>query len=146
MASEDIGVLYPTQIPGYDDSADIQAALRLYHYGDSEYDVNNTQTNNIVPNSVAGAFNSLDERVTVVENKTTPSEVSATEPSSPTEGYLWLNTAGSGGSAVYGLVADYQASAPTTYLSHGRIWVKSGVTPLEMYIYNSGTSAWDRLV
>jgi hypothetical protein len=25
--------LYPTKIPGYEDAADIQEALRLYHYG-----------------------------------------------------------------------------------------------------------------
>jgi hypothetical protein len=31
MASENIGNVYPTKIPGYDDSADIQAALRLNH-------------------------------------------------------------------------------------------------------------------
>jgi hypothetical protein len=25
--------VYPTKIPGYEDAADIQEALRLYHYG-----------------------------------------------------------------------------------------------------------------
>ena len=41
MASENIGNLYPSKIPGYEDAADIQAALRLYHYGSTTYDINN---------------------------------------------------------------------------------------------------------
>jgi hypothetical protein len=31
--SEDIGSIYTTQIPEYEDGADIKAALKLYHYG-----------------------------------------------------------------------------------------------------------------
>jgi hypothetical protein len=42
MATESIGVLIPTAIPGYTDSADIQAALRAYHYGSYSYDTANT--------------------------------------------------------------------------------------------------------
>lgn len=33
--SEEIGSIKPTQIPAYEDDADIKAALRLYHYGQS---------------------------------------------------------------------------------------------------------------
>ena len=31
--SENIGSIYNTQIPAYEDNADIKAALKLYHYG-----------------------------------------------------------------------------------------------------------------
>lgn len=31
MATETIGELVPTKIPGYADAADIQAAIRVYH-------------------------------------------------------------------------------------------------------------------
>ena len=40
MAAESIGVLIPTKIPAFIDDADIQAALRLYHYGDYNFDIN----------------------------------------------------------------------------------------------------------
>lgn len=49
------GAPYLTQIPRIDENADIQTALRLYHYGS---DTNNPEP--IVANSIAGHFNSLD--------------------------------------------------------------------------------------
>ena len=49
--------LYPTKIPGYEDAADIQEALRLYHYGSNVIpttsDLNGTATS-INTKSVAG--------------------------------------------------------------------------------------------
>ena len=53
MAVESIGALYPTKIPGYADAADIQAALRAYHYGSYTYDTANTSTGSLVANSMA---------------------------------------------------------------------------------------------
>jgi hypothetical protein len=41
---ESIGTLVPTKIPGLSDPADIQAALRLYHYGDYAYNSANAST------------------------------------------------------------------------------------------------------
>jgi len=46
MASETIGTLYPTKIPGYVDNADIQAAFKLYHYGSLEYNSSNSDVAN----------------------------------------------------------------------------------------------------
>lgn len=64
MASETIGNLYPTEIPGYTDSADIQAAFRLYHYGSSAYDVENTDAAQLVNPSIAHTLNSLQDQIT----------------------------------------------------------------------------------
>jgi hypothetical protein len=54
--------LYPTKIPGYADAADIQEALRLYHYGSTTIpttsDLNGTATS-INTKSVAGHLKSL---------------------------------------------------------------------------------------
>lgn len=51
--------LFNTKIPGLSDAADIQAALRLYHYGTYEYDGSNTNTE-LIPNpSVAHHFQKL---------------------------------------------------------------------------------------
>jgi hypothetical protein len=64
MASETIGTLYPTKIPGYADSADIQAAFRLYHYGSSSYDIENSNTASLVNPSIAYTLNNLQTQVT----------------------------------------------------------------------------------
>lgn len=64
MASESIGSLYPTQIPGYSDSADIQAAFKLYHYGSLAYDVENTDVASLVNPSIAYTLNDLQDQIT----------------------------------------------------------------------------------
>ena len=42
MAVENIGGLYNTKQPGYDDAADIQAALKAFLYGSYTYDTTST--------------------------------------------------------------------------------------------------------
>ena len=91
MASENIGSLYPTKMPGYDDAADIQAALRLYHYGSETYDPLNTNEGSIVTNSIAGHLKSLDTRLDSVENTGVGSDYAATEPVSPADGFIWVD-------------------------------------------------------
>ena len=146
MAAENIGSLYPTKIPGYSDAADIQAALRLYHYGDTTYDISNTDPENLEPNSVAGSFKTLSDRVDIVENAGIPVSVTETEPTNPEDGFIWVNPEAqimTGG--VFGNVIDYQTSAPVTYVTEGRLWAKKGTSPVELYIYNGTTSEWDRI-
>lgn len=63
MAAESIGQLIPTKIPGYSDAADIQETLRLYHYGSYDYDVNNTDTAQLVSPSIAHTLNSLQTQI-----------------------------------------------------------------------------------
>jgi hypothetical protein len=63
MAAEDIGELVPTKIPGYADSADIQAALRLYHYGSYTFDINEDDPTQLVNPSIAYTLNDLEEQI-----------------------------------------------------------------------------------
>jgi hypothetical protein len=63
MAAENIGVLVPTKIPGYADPADIQAALRVYHYGSYSYDPANTSTASLVNPSIAWTLNDMQEQI-----------------------------------------------------------------------------------
>jgi hypothetical protein len=63
MAAESIGNLIPTKIPGYSDPADIQAALRLYHYGDYDYTSSNSNTANLVNPSIAYTINNLQTQL-----------------------------------------------------------------------------------
>jgi hypothetical protein len=63
MAAESIGVIYSTKIPGYADNADIQAAFKLYHYGSTEYNIANSNTENLVNPSLAYSLNDLQEQI-----------------------------------------------------------------------------------
>jgi len=68
--AEQIGELYPTQVPSLSDVADIQEALRLYHYGAptgtgvGEYDINNVNLANLVNPSIAYTLNNLQSQIT----------------------------------------------------------------------------------
>ena len=77
MASESIGSIYPTQIPGYADNADIQEAFRLYHYGSAAYNTANTNTASLVNPSVAYTLNSLQDQITSAAGSIATSFVAA---------------------------------------------------------------------
>lgn len=68
MPAESIGSLYPTAIPGYSDAADIQAALRVYHYGSYAYNTANTSTASLVNPSIAYTLNDLQTQITAGSN------------------------------------------------------------------------------
>jgi hypothetical protein len=142
MAAEDIGYLFPTKIPGYDDAADIQAALRLYHYGSTTYDETNEELSEVNRNSISGQFKFIDEELATLEERGIGSEASATEPTNPVDGYIWMNT-NTTSLVSTGAIAAYQDSAPTTNLVHGSLWVDKNSSPLTMYVYDTtGTPGW----
>jgi len=70
MAAESIGNLVPTKIPGYADAADIQAALRLYHYGDYTYTSSNTNPASLVNPSIAYTINDLQNQIDAIDLST----------------------------------------------------------------------------
>jgi hypothetical protein len=60
--TESIGNLYPTRVPSLSDTANIQEALRLYHYG--EYNGQNENSlSNLEPNSIAAYFRDIDAKI-----------------------------------------------------------------------------------
>lgn len=137
MASEDIGNVYKTQIPGYEDAADIQAALRLYHYGTTTVPATEAD---LIPNSTAGHIKALDTRLDGIELDPARSVISDTQPSgvSLVNGYIWVDSSSITGNApTYG-TATYSASAPTANLTAGTLWVDSDSSPLKLYVW-SGT-------
>lgn len=141
MASEDIGSIYNTQIPGYEDSADIQAALKLYHYGTLTPITNESQ---IVQNSVVGHIKALDTRVESVEVAGFGSDFSSSIPSDPNDGFIWVDANSSFGT-VSGSVAAYQNDAPTTGLVDGLLWVDKNSSPLKMYVYDITDAEWKEI-
>jgi hypothetical protein len=134
MAAENIGSVYPTKIPGLDDPADIQAALKLYHYGTS-----NTvaTTGDIVANSLVGHLHSIETDIQTIKDKALGSSVASTQPTGIDNGYIWVDSTTSATSNVQYAVSSYQTSAPSNP-STGALWVDSDTSPLTLYVW-SGT-------
>jgi hypothetical protein len=131
MATESIGTLIPTAIPGYTDSADIQAALRAYHYGSYSYDPANTSPASLVTPSMAKTIYDIQADITALENRpSSGGEVDNTEPVpadfTPPEipdGFIWVDSNGTVGGQPTSATSVFTNSAPTTSLTTGVIWV-----------------------
>ena len=136
--AENIGSLYNTKIPGYEESADIQAALKLFLYGSTTYDTANTDPTQLPNPSLARHIQAIADRVTAQENLGIGAEYSATKPTSPVEGYIWVDSGSTPPTTAVVPTASYQANAPTVGLTQGMLWVDSDSSPLKMYVY-SGT-------
>lgn len=136
MASENIGSLYPTKIPGYDDNADIKAALRLYHYGSETYDADQTDPDEIPVNSVAGHLRKLEDDLAALESLGIGSDYTPTEPTNAVDGYIWVDSDANLSTAYTVPSVIYQNSQPTTNLSSGMLWVDKDSSPLKMYVYD----------
>ena len=113
MAVESIGALVPTKIPGYADAADIQAALRAYHYGSYSFDTSETNPANLINPSIAYTITNLQTQITTLGDDYVDEDVltakgsliTASAASTPVELAIGTNghvlTANS--SATYGL-------------------------------------------
>lgn len=142
MAAEDIGALYNTKIPGYEDAADIQAALKLFHYGSLIYDETNTDPTQLPNPSLAKHLQDLRDDVTTLEELMPGSDYLATAPTSPIDGYIWVDANSTGNGAPIYATAVYSNEAPTTGLVDGIIWVDKNASPQRAYIYNAGSASW----
>lgn len=148
MAEYDVGALYNTKMPGYEDPADIQAAIKLYHYGSSTYDKTNTNPNNLIANSIAGHLNSLANSIAILDAREVArgigSEVSNTIPTgnNVVDGYVWMvaNSSVSGGAIFASAV--YTNEAPTIDLVDGLIWVDKDAEPTRAYVRNESANTW----
>jgi hypothetical protein len=136
MAAEDIGTVYPTKIPGLEDPADIQAALKLYHYGTTNTVSNESE---IIANSVVGHIKAIDTRVDSIEAAGLGSGVLANAPTGVDNGFIWVDSTSSVTSDIQYATSQYQLSAPTSPTT-GTLWVDSDSSPLKMYVWSG--SAW----
>lgn len=136
MTSESIGAVFPTQIPGISDNADIQLALKLYHYGQSTSPATQSQS---VRNSISGHLNNLDTRTATLEALGLGSIAQNDMPTGKPDGFIWVDK-DSVAPVTPDFIAKYQTSAPTGTIATGALWVDSDSSPLTMYVY-SGT-AW----
>jgi hypothetical protein len=159
MAVENIGNLVPTKIPALSDDANIQDALKAYHYGSYDFNTAETNTANLLNPSIAYTITNLQTQI----NTKAALEVAARDSSRATttaptaaaftafsntipDGYVWLDTDSSAGVGYYSATSVYTTTAPSTNLANGLIWIKKGSSPLEMYVYNGDTSTFNRVI
>jgi len=159
MAVEDIGNLVPTKIPALIDDANIQDALKAYHYGSYDFDTAETNPANLLNPSIAYTINNLQEQIddneTLEEAARDISRASNTAPTSAAftafsatipDGYIWVDKDASAPVGYLSATSIYTATEPSTGLANGVIWIKKGTAPLEMYVYNSDTSSFDQVI
>ena len=147
MATENIGGLYNTKQPGYDDAADIQAALKAFLYGSYDYDTTSTDPTQLPNPSLAHHLQGLKDRIQTQEDLgigsdyLTLSEISAL--ANPTDGFIVMASDSSGAAvqSTYG-IALYQNEEPTENLINGMLWVDKDASPQRAYIYDEGTETW----
>lgn len=80
--------VYNTKIPGYEQAADIQAALRLYHYGSETVP---TDIEDVEPKSIAGYLKLIEDDIQNLEDVGVGSSYSATTPANPVDGFIWVD-------------------------------------------------------
>ena len=158
MAVENIGTLVPTKIPALIDDANIQEALRAYHYGSYTFDTAENDPTELINPSIAYTINNLQSQITTkAALEVAARDISRTSTTAPTaatftafsdtipNGYIWVDTDSSAGVGYYGATAAYTATAPSTNLVNGLIWIEKGSSPLTMYVYNADTSTFDEI-
>jgi hypothetical protein len=159
MAVEDIGSLVPTKIPALIDDANIQDALKAYHYGSYDFDTAETDPEELLNPSIAYTINDLQDQIdTKAALEIAARDISRATTTAPTaaaftafsntipNGYIWLDKDSSAGVGYFSATSVYTASAPSTNLANGVIWIKKGSSPIEMYVYNGDTSSFDRVI
>ena len=159
MAVENIGNLVPTKIPALSDDANIQDALKAYHYGSYDFDTAETNTANLLNPSIAYTITNLQTQITTKAalevaardssraTTTAPTAAAFTAFSNTIpDGYVWLDKDSSAGVGYFAATSVYTATAPSTNLANGLIWIKKGSSPIEMYVYNGDTSTFDQVV
>lgn len=142
MSVENIGGLYNTKQPGYDDTADIQAALKAFLYGDYDYDTTSTDPTQLPNPSLAHHLQGLKDRIQAQEDLgigseyLTLSEISAL--TNPPDGFIAMASDSSGAAvqSTYG-IALYQNEEPTTNLTDGIIWIDKDSENKDVYVYDS---------
>jgi len=159
MAVENIGNLVPTKIPALIDDANIQDALKAYHYGSYDFDTAETDPEELLNPSIAYTINDLQDQIdTKAALEVSARDISRATTTAPTaaaftafsntipNGYIWLDTDSSAGTGYFSATSVYTASAPSTNLANGLIWIKKGSSPLEMYVYNGDTTTFDQVI
>ena len=126
---------YDTKVPSFNESADIQQALKLFLYGTVTPPSNQSE---ILSTSLAGNLKRIDAEIVDINNRGLGSTVSATQPTGVENGYVWLD-ADSGVAASVKYSESYYDSLPPQNPTTGSLWIDSASSPLTMHVW-SGTT------
>lgn len=137
--AESIGSVYPTLIPEYDESADIQAALKLYHYGTLE---TVSDDGDIVDQSVVGYFADLQGQIDVVEARKLGSEYLDEAPTGKDNGFIWVDSSSEGITTTFYPTVYYTGTAPTENLVTGVVWVDTSSASKLIKVWDSVAVSW----
>jgi pectate lyase len=145
MATETIGELVPTKIPGYADAADIQAALRVYHYGSYDFDINETDSSSLVSPSIAYTINDLQNQITALD-RISPSILAAkgtliSASASSTPLALAVGSNGRVLTANSGTATGLEWAAPEVTLSNSITFSNKTISGSSNTITNIGNSS-----
>jgi hypothetical protein len=132
MAAENIGSIYTTKIPGYEDNADIQAALRLYHYGSTEEPDTIEEASET---SLVFHLNQIQEEIGQLFESGIGSNYGP-EPEDPVSGFVWMDSSEVGASTTQYATATYSPTEPSEGLVPGIIWVDSDSSLKRIRIYD----------
>lgn len=145
MAAENIGALYNTKIPSLADPADIQEAIKLYHYGSLTYNTNNSDTS-LLPNpSLAYHLNNIQEQIDEIVATGIGSDYTSTEPVTPDDGFIWMDANSAAGSGVVYSTALYSNDEPSSNLSDGMIWIDKDSPLKETFVWDASANDWIRV-
>ena len=131
-------IFYNTIIPSLTDDANIQEALRMYHYGTPDGTIPDDSANPIRSESIASYLNNLQSEI---NDFGIGSSYSVTQPADPEDGSIWMDGSSSA-SVLLGTVAIYQNDAPVGVFVDGNIWVDKDSSPLTLYVYDADTQSW----
>ena len=145
MAAEDIGAIYNTKIPSLADAADIQEAIKLYHYGSLTYNPNNENTELLQNPSMAYHINDIQDQIDLINESGIGSDYVSTEPVSPDDGFIWMDASSSSEQGVVYSTALYTNTQPTENLSDGMIWVDKDSPLKETFVWDAAVNSWIRV-
>lgn len=158
MAEENIGSLIATKIPALEDDADIQQALRAYHYGSYTFDPEENDPTHLINPSIAYTINDIQNQIdTNQQTEIDSRNISRVQNDVPVagdftafsvgipNGYIWMDKNAQSNVGYFASTSIYTTTAPTTNLTNGLIWIEKGSSPLKMYVYNSDISDWDEI-
>lgn len=159
MAVENIGNLVPTKIPALVDDANIQDALRAYHYGSYDFDTAENDPEELLNPSIAYTINDLQEQIDdQVALELAARDISSAQNSAPIaadfttfsntipDGYIWVDKDAPAPVGYLSATSIYTATEPTTGLANGVLWIKKETSPIEVYVYNGDTSSFDQVI
>jgi len=133
---ESIGPIFSTQVPSLSENANIQDALKIFHYGTKTVPSNVSQ---VIPNSVAGHLQSANLRLQTLEQLGIGSAYSPNEPSSKVDGAIWVDANSNAPIYENFFVAYYQESQPSAE-ENGLLWVNSSTK--EIKVYDAADETW----